>query len=127
MLIGENQRFMGALITLKVEIDMTTGLPSKDLMAESKKWIKNETGLDLKTSDEACVNQKVFESIQKAVIKTNDLSVSKAAHIKKFKLIATDFSQPGGELTPTMKLKRKVTEQKYQKEVNEIYQVEAKL
>jgi long-chain-fatty-acid--CoA ligase ACSBG len=127
MLIGENQRFMGALITLKVEIDMTTGLPSKDLMAESKKWIKNETGFDLKTSDEACVNQKVFESIQKAVVKTNDLSVSKAAHIKKFKLIATDFSQPGGELTPTMKLKRKVTENKYQKEVNEIYQVEAKL
>jgi len=47
---------MGALITLKVEIDMTTGLPSKDLTAEAKKWIKAETGLDLKTSDEACVN-----------------------------------------------------------------------
>ena len=118
---------MGALITLKVEIDMTTGLPSKDLTAEAKKWIKAETGLDLKTSDEACVNQKVFESIQKAVIKTNTLSVSKAAHIKKFKLIATDFSQPGGELTPTMKLKRKVTEQKYQKEVDEIYAVDAKM
>jgi long-chain-fatty-acid--CoA ligase ACSBG len=31
MLIGENRRFMAALITLKVDIDMTTGLPSKDL------------------------------------------------------------------------------------------------
>jgi len=38
-----------------------------------------------------------------------------------------DFSQPGGELTATLKLKRKVTEQKYQKEVDEIYATEAKM
>ena len=37
---------------------------------------------------------------------TNKRLVSKAAHIKKFKLLEMDFSQPGGELTPTMKLKR---------------------
>jgi long-chain-fatty-acid--CoA ligase ACSBG len=127
MLLGENRRFMSALITLKVDIDMTTGLPSKDLTQDAKKWIKAETGLDLKTSDEACVNQKVFESIQKAIMKTNSMSVSKAAHLKKFKLLPVDFSQPGGELTPTMKLKRKVTEQKYQNEVDVIYAVEAKI
>ena len=56
MLIGENRRFMSALITFKVDIDMTTGLPSQNLTPDSKKWIKNETGLDLKTSDEACAN-----------------------------------------------------------------------
>ena len=28
MLIGEGQRFMGALITFKVDVDMKTGLPS---------------------------------------------------------------------------------------------------
>jgi long-chain acyl-CoA synthetase len=55
------------------------------------------------------------------------MSVSKAAHIKKFKLLPMDFSQPGGELTPTMKLKRKVTEQKYQKEIDVIYAVDAKM
>lgn len=87
------------------------------MTADSKKWIKNETDLDLKTSEEACGNQKVREAIMKSVNKTNALSVSKAAHIKKFKLLPTDFSQPGGELTPTMKLKRKVTEQKYQREI----------
>ena len=63
----------------------------------------------------------------KAVNATNKLSVSKAAHIKKIHLLTTDFSQPGGELTPTMKLKRKVTEQKYQKEIEGIYAVEAKM
>lgn len=58
---------------------------------------------------------------------TNKTLVSKAAHIKKFSLIPTDFSLPGGELTPTMKLKRKVTEQKYADVVKQIYDVEAKI
>lgn len=65
--------------------------------------------------------------IQNCVNETNKKSVSKAAHIKKVKLLTTDFSQPGGELTPTMKLKRKVTEQKYSSEINQIYATEAKL
>jgi long-chain acyl-CoA synthetase len=52
----------------------------------------------------------VHDHINKCVIETNKKSVSKATHIKKFKLLPVDFSQPGGELTPTMKLKRKVTE-----------------
>jgi long-chain-fatty-acid--CoA ligase ACSBG len=101
---------MGALITFKVDIDMKTGLPSTTLTSEASKFIQSQTGEDLKTSEEACKSQKVFEMVQKCVNETNKLSVSKAAHIKKFKLLPTDFSQPGGELTPTMKLKRKVTE-----------------
>lgn len=114
MLLGENQRFMSALITFKVDIDMTTGMPSNILTKEAQKYIKAETGEDLKTSDEACKSQKIFEMVQKCINDTNKLSVSKAAHLKKFKLLPTDFSQPGGELTPTMKLKRKVTEKKYE-------------
>ena len=33
--------------------------------------------------------------------------------IKKFSLIATPFSEAGGELTPTLKLKRRVVQEKY--------------
>jgi len=59
---------------------------------------------------------------------TNKKAVSRAAHIKKFKLLPNDFSIPGGELTPTMKVKRKVTEKKYTKEVSEMYgNAEAKM
>ena len=65
--------------------------------------------------------------MQKCIAETNKKSVSKAAHIKKFKLLPVDFSMPGGELTPTMKLKRKVTEKKYKKDVDEIYAAEAKM
>jgi long-chain-fatty-acid--CoA ligase ACSBG len=113
MLVGENQRFMAALITFKVDIDMKTGSPSTALMPETVKYFK-DNGIDCKTSEEACQSQKVFELMQKCAAATNKQLVSKAAHIKKFKLVPIDFSIPGGELTPTMKLKRRVTENKYQ-------------
>lgn len=127
MLVGENQRFMAALITFKVELDMKTGLPSVNLTAESQKILNEGAGVQVKTSEEACSNQKVQQWVQKCVLNTNKRLVSKAAHIKKFKLLPVDFSMPGGELTPTMKLKRKVTEMKYQKEVDALYAVEAKM
>lgn len=44
MVVGENQRFMAALITLKVEMDGKTGLPGKNLTPEAVTYLKNETG-----------------------------------------------------------------------------------
>jgi len=58
---------------------------------------------------------------------TNKQLVSKAAYIKRFSLLPTDFSIPGGELTPTMKLKRKVIEQKYNKVIEYMYADAARL
>ena len=113
MLIGENRRFMSALITFKAEMDMKTGLPSQTLLPETIAFIKRELGVDVKTTKDACASKELYGFIEKAVERTNKKSVSKAAHIKKFVLLDIDFSQPGGELTPTMKLKRKVAEKKY--------------
>ena len=69
--------------------------------------------MELATTDEAVAEPKVSEYIKKCIEATNKKSVSRAAHIRKFKLLPDDFSIPGGELTPTLKLKRKVTEKKY--------------
>lgn len=44
MLVGENQRFMAALITFKVDIDLKTGIPSNKLMPEVVSWLKEQTG-----------------------------------------------------------------------------------
>ena len=103
------------------------GLPSMNLDQECAKYLSEQCGTELKTSDEACVNQKVMDFIRKCIEATNQKAVSKAAHIKMFKLLTVDFSQPGGELTPTMKLKRKVTEKKYFQEIEEMYAVKGKL
>jgi len=54
---------MAALITFKVDIDLKTGLPSNNLIPDVISYLKKETGVDVKTSDEACSNQKVIECI----------------------------------------------------------------
>lgn len=127
MMVGEMQRFMASLITFKVDIDPKTGVPSKNLITEARTFFKNELGEDIKTTDEAIGNPKVSDYIKKCIELTNKKSVSRAAHIRKFKLLPDDFSIPGGELTPTLKLKRKVTEKKYQHFIDEMFAAEPKL
>ena len=63
MLVGENQRFMAAIITFKVDIDMSTGTPSNKLTPEVVKYFKDNTGVDITTSDEACSNKAIFEHV----------------------------------------------------------------
>lgn len=104
---------MAALVTFKVDIDMATGVPSRNLVPECVSYFKKELNLDITTSDQACASPEVEKSIQAAIDRTNARAVSRAAHLRKFKTIPDDFSIPSGELTPTMKLKRKVTEKKY--------------
>jgi len=43
------------------------------------------------------------------------------AKIKKFTVLPGDFSLDGGELTPTLKVKRKVVAQKYQDAIEALY------
>ncbi len=43
------------------------------------------------------------------------------AKIKKFSILAVDFSLEGGELTPTLKVKRKVVSEKYQEDLEALY------
>ena len=63
MLVGEQQRFIGALITLKVDVDMKTLLPSNKLLEEVQVYFKEKLGLTIKTSDEACQNKQVIDHI----------------------------------------------------------------
>lgn len=118
---------MAAFITLKVEVDQKTGLPSKNLTSEAVNYFKSEIGQTFKTTEEAIADPKVHELIRKCIDQTNKKSVSRAAHIRKFKLLPIDFSIPGGEMTPTLKLKRKVTETKYKQFADEMFAAEPKL
>lgn len=53
--------------------------------------------------------------------------MSQAQRVKKWIFVAEDFTLPGGELTPTMKLKRKIVAMKYRSEIEECYLNEPKL
>ncbi len=51
----------------------------------------------------------------------NNSAVSKAQRIVKWALLPQDFSLGGGELGPTMKVKRHVVLEKYKKLVDGLY------
>jgi long-chain-fatty-acid--CoA ligase ACSBG len=56
------------------------------------------------------------------VIKRANLkAISNAAKVQKFIILPRDFSLPGGELTPTLKLKRQVVCEKYKDLIEDAY------
>lgn len=108
MVIGENQKFPAALI-----------IPSFSFI---KEWAKRKNlNLDNASNEEIIASIDVQNRIQKEVDKFNQL-YGNWEKIKKFKLLPKELSIEGNELTPTLKLRRKIILEKYQTEVNQIYQ-----
>ncbi|MBI3855525.1 MAG: long-chain fatty acid--CoA ligase [Planctomycetes bacterium] len=60
------------------------------------------------------------EEIAQEVAALNE-SLAHHEQIKKFELLENDFTIEGGELTPTMKVRRKVVEKKYKAQIDAIY------
>ena len=64
MMIGEQQRFMAALITFKADVDPKSGVPSRNLTPEAKTELKKVTGMDITTTDQACAEPKVADYVK---------------------------------------------------------------
>ena len=64
---------------------------------------------------------KVMKGIQAGIDAANKEAVSNAQKIQKWMIIPRDFSIPGGEIGPTMKVKRQHVVKMYQKQINKIY------
>jgi long-chain acyl-CoA synthetase len=63
---------------------------------------------------------KIVERVARTVEDKNT-HLQSYAKIKKFTVLPTDFSQDGGELTPTLKVKRRVVSDKYREVIEELY------
>ncbi|NBX76014.1 MAG: long-chain fatty acid--CoA ligase [Proteobacteria bacterium] len=102
---GDKQKFLGALITLNQE-DMSNWAKISGIsFADFEELIKKETVIKLIADKVKSVNSQLasFETI------------------KNFKLLPKDFTTETGELTPSLKLKRKVILNKYQTYVDELF------
>jgi long-chain acyl-CoA synthetase len=108
MVIGENQKFPAALI-----------VPG---FAFIKEWAKRKNlNFDNLSNEEIAQNEAVVQRIQKEVTGFNTL-YGNWEQIKKIELLHKEFTIEGNELTPTLKLKRKIILEKYQTIVDKIYQ-----
>jgi long-chain acyl-CoA synthetase len=63
---------------------------------------------------------KVVERVGRTIEEKNS-QLQSYAKIKKFTVLPVDFSQEGGELTPTLKVKRKIVSNKYVTTIEELY------
>lgn len=89
------------------------------LMVPNMDAIREKLGSDAENKPD--FNQQVENLIQKEVDKLNEL-LPEWEQIKKFALLDDIFSIDGGELTPTMKTKRRVVHDKYKGEIEKIYE-----
>lgn len=122
-IIGDDRKYLSAIISLKVDVDVTkNGKPSKNLTQDTQQFLHANANSTAKTTDEAVSDPNIAAYIQKCIDETNKSLISRAHHIRKWKLITVDFSIDGNELTPTMKLKRKVVENKYKDLIESMYQ-----
>lgn len=105
MVIGVGRKFPAALI-----------VASEDGM---KEWAKRHN-IRVSNYAEMISNEKIIAKIEKDIDKMNQ-KLGKWEQIKRFKIVPEPFSVEGGELTPTMKLRRKPILKKYEALVEEIY------
>src|SRR5439155_7142174 len=106
MVVGDQQPFIGCLVTIDPEAfpvwKQAHGKPAKATVADLRE------------------DAELRAEIQAAIDEANR-AVSKAEGIRRFRVLPVDFTEEGGELTPTLKLKRNIVVKEYADEVAAIY------
>jgi long-chain acyl-CoA synthetase len=106
MVVGDARPFIGALVTID---------PDAFGAWKEKAGKPGDATIEQLTGDDA-----LRAEIQAAVDSANK-AVSKAEAIKVFRILGRDFTEEGGELTPSLKLKRDVVLKEYADEIAAIY------
>jgi long-chain acyl-CoA synthetase len=104
VVIGDRRPYLVALVTLDAEevqkLAAEDGVP-----ADPSAW-----------PEDGRIRQLIGDHIERV-----NQRYARVEQVKKFKVLPEDFSQQGGELTPTMKVKRAVVVKKYEPQIEELY------
>jgi len=106
MVVGDGQPFIAALITIDHE-----AFPA---------WVKQAGKPAGSTVADLVDDADLHTTIQEAVDDANK-AVSHAEAIKKFKILAVDWTEEGGQITPSLKLKRNVVMKEFSADVESLY------
>ena len=105
MIVGAEQKFVGALI-----------VPSEPNLRE---WMQHK-GLVFTTMEDAVNNPRVLD-LYRELIDSFNTFFNHVEQVKKFELVPNEWTIDTGELTPTLKLKRKVIMEKFKTAIERIY------
>ena len=105
MVVGDGRRFVAALVTLDDD-----SLPG---------WAE-ANGIGELSPDELRDHEAVRSEVDKAVAYANEM-VSKPESIREYRILPSDFSIEGGELTPTLKVKRSVVASRNSAYIEDMY------
>ena len=105
VVIGENRKFISALV-----------VPNFDLLQD---YCQNN---DIEyVSPEQIIQDPRIYKFYEGLIEAKTSSLGQVEKIKKFVLLAEELTQDAGEMTPTLKLKRKFIDDKYRPLIDELY------
>jgi long-chain acyl-CoA synthetase len=104
--IGEKRKYISALV-----------VPNFVILED----YCQKNGIKFSSREDLVQNPEVLKLYDGIIAKRNEL-LGRVEQIKKYTLLVNELTQEGGELTPTMKLKRKQIGEKYSKEIDNMYQ-----
>jgi len=104
--IGEGRKFISALV-----------VPNFVILEE----YCQKNNIPFTSREEVIKNPQIIKLYEDIIEKRTE-SLGQVEKIKKFTLLTSELTQEGGELTPTMKLKRKFINQKYKDIIDKMYE-----
>ena len=105
LVVGDGQPFIAALVTIDPEAFPAWAARARQVRAHRRPTSTTPT----------CVAE-----IQDAVDDAN-AAVSQAESIRKFAILPDDWTEEGGQLTPSLKLKRNVVMREFKDEIAALY------
>jgi long-chain acyl-CoA synthetase len=105
MVVGDNQPFIAALVTLDPDA--------------LKAWVANNKKDGASIAD--LVNDPDLIAVVQTAVDEANKAVSKAESIRKFTLLPTDFTIAGGHLTAKLSVKRHVVAKEFAKEIDALF------
>ena len=119
VVFGEGQKFAAALIVPNFAY-IKTWFAQQNKLNFNLKQNNKQNKLDFTTKEECIKMKEVKDAISKEVKKYNAL-FGETEQIKKFELVADDWTIENGIMTPTLKVKRKVVQQRYKNLIDSMF------
>lgn len=124
LVVGEGKKHLACLVSLKCEVDEQTR-PTKVLSPSAVEWCKKIGCSKVPRTIEDFVSGPDSEMLSRAVhegiMRANEFAPSHAQRVQKFRFLPIDLSVVGGELGPTLKIKRFFIYEKYGQLIDSMY------